>query len=464
MTSAPGPLYEATFYVEPEVVEAFDRWLEETIRRSRRESGVDDVRVFSATADERGRSGRVCQFLCADDHAIDALLDEHFADVDAAAAEAFGDAVHVRGRTLREDRRQDIPLEDSPDCLNCGTRLRGQYCGSCGQRARSRLISLWQLLSEAFGDLLEFDSRLWRTLIPLLIRPGQLTRDYLEGRRARFMPPFRTYLVLSVIFFVVAFFDPRDELSLLFEPEPVATEQAGEEEAREEEVHEEEARQEVIEDLAEDGILVGDSLSEEQAAAVREEIEEAAGDSGTGFNLQIDDDTGECTFDSEELADLPDWFKRRLTPERLERVCERIAADKGATFVDLLLDNIPIALIVLLPLMALVLKILYPLSRRYFVEHLLFFVHYHAFFFLILTLQILFSRLSALVGMPEPIVILTLVAGGLYIPVYLYIGMRRVYGQGHILTFIKYIALMVSYGFGVASTMFGAALFALVSV
>src|SRR5210317_1901963 len=114
-------------------------------------------------------------------------------------------------------------LPDHPNCLNCGTELRGQYCGSCGQRARGRLISLWELLQDALGDIFEIDSRLWRTLIPLLIRPGKLTLDYLEGRRARYMPPFRMYLVLSVLFFVVAFFNPREDLSLLFEPEPEPT-------------------------------------------------------------------------------------------------------------------------------------------------------------------------------------------------------------------------------------------------
>ena len=114
--------------------------------------------------------------------------------------------------------------------------------------------------------------------------------------------------------------------------------------------------------------------------------------------------------------------------------------------------------------MALVLKILYPLSRRYFVEHLLFFVHFHAFFFLILTLQILFARLTAWLHIPEAISVLTIVAAALYIPVYLYMAMRRVYGQGHILTFIKYVGLLVCYWLGAALTMFGAVLFALVSV
>ena len=114
-------------------------------------------------------------------------------------------------------------LPDHPDCLNCGAELRGQYCAVCGQRASGRLISLWELIRDAFGDLFELDSRLWRTIIPLLIRPGKLTKDYLEGKRARYMPPFRMYLVLSIIFFVIAFFDPRDDLALFYEPAPAPT-------------------------------------------------------------------------------------------------------------------------------------------------------------------------------------------------------------------------------------------------
>ncbi len=457
MTTAGGPLYEATFYVELDRVEEFDRWLDDRARQAGHERGIVDVRVFEIPDDEQGRVGRICQFRCRDDGAVDELVDEYFADLDANAAETFGAAVDTFGRALREDVYQDIPSVESPDCLNCGTRLRGQYCGNCGQRARSRLISLWQLLNEAFGDLFEFDSRLWRTLIPLLRRPGQLTRDYLEGRRARYMPPFRTYLVLSVIFFVVAFFDPREDMSLLFEPEP---EQTADEVDRADA-----ARNEAMRDLAEDGLaIVGEDLSEEQADAVRQQVEEALEDAENGINVQIDGDDDNCDVSAEDLEDMPEWLQRRLTEKRLEQVCERVTADKGRAFLDLLLDNMTVALIVLLPLMALVLKILYPLSRRYFVEHLLFFVHYHAFFFLILTLQIIFARVGALVFVPEPIIILALVAASFYIPIYLYIAMRRVYGQGHILTLIKYVALLISYGVGMALTMLGAVLFALVSV
>ena len=114
--------------------------------------------------------------------------------------------------------------------------------------------------------------------------------------------------------------------------------------------------------------------------------------------------------------------------------------------------------------MALVLKILYPLSRRYFVEHLLFIVHFHAFFFLILTLQILFSRLMNATGLAGGLSTLVIVAASLYIPVYLYMAIRRVYDQRHILTIIKYFALVVAYWFGASLTMLGAVLFAVLAV
>ncbi len=465
MTTQAGPLYELTFSVEQERVAEFERWVAELAEQSLQQQGIADVRLFNVGSKTGDGATHICQFQCTGDRAFNELLDGFFADTEATVAREFGIAVNVSSRTLREDDARDLPATvESPDCLNCGTRLRGQYCGNCGQRASNRLISLWELISDAFGDLLEFDSRLWRTLIPLLARPGQLTRDYLEGRRARYMPPFRMYLVLSVIFFVVAFFDPRDDLSLLFEPEPEPTPEELEEKAAEAAA----AKQEILDELAQEGIIVGAPAPEDSVDNTAEQGPKAVGDNkvniSAGFNIEIDDETGECLVDDDDVADLPQWLRVRLTPERLKRVCERIGADKGKTFIGLMLDNIPVALIVLLPLMALVLKVLYPLSRRYFVEHLLFVIHYHAFFFLILILQILFARISALLGVPEPVSVLVRVAASLYIPVYLYMGMRHVYGQGRILTFIKYVALVVSYSVGATLTMLGAFLFALFAV
>src|SRR5580700_8181043 len=89
-------------------------------------------------------------------------------------------------------------------CENCGNEVSQRYCGACGQRLDAPVHSLWHFSQIATEDLTHADSRVWRTLWALLARPGHLTREFLGGRRARYLPPVRLYLVLSVIFFLVA--------------------------------------------------------------------------------------------------------------------------------------------------------------------------------------------------------------------------------------------------------------------
>ena len=361
MANASGPIVEVTWSVDREIIEAFDSWLAQHIQEMRHSPGIAAAEVYEQDDDEQGGARRVTHYV----FVCDADLEQYLAgQAEANAQSAIG---HFEGRfeaTRRILRHADVvdgerkPVEI---CLNCGTVLGGQYCGNCGQRAASRLISVWELLRDAFGDLLELDSRLWRTLIPLLARPGRLTRDYLEGRRARFMPPFRTYLVLSIVFFLVAFFDPREELGILFEPAAPATNQ------------------------------------------VQDRASETAPDSReVTISFSADEEPGEdCDIDDMDMSEWPVWLSSRLTEERLKVACDRVIADDGRAFLKKLLDNVPAALFVLLPLMALALKVLYPLSKRYYVEHLLFVVHFHAFAFLILTLQILFARLGSLTRMPD---------------------------------------------------------------
>ncbi len=469
MSNTTGPLYESTYVVAAEIREEFEDWLREFQQRSLQEPGIEDARGYEPDPGADGNYRVIFRFRATDDHSMDALLDGYFSDADGELAELFGDHVATESRVLREDESRDISPADSPNCLNCGARLRGQYCGNCGQRSRNRLISIWQLLQEAFGDLLELDSRLWRTLLPLLIKPGQLTRDYLEGRRARYMPPFRTYLVLSVIFFVVAFFDPTDDLSLFFEPEPEPTP----EEIAALEEEQELAAEEY--DEHRDAALQKLQKLEAEGKISEDVIKEFEDDDGDGdFIINFGDENGEDAIfgDCENASisdedDLPEWVTTRFTDERIKKICERNKARGNDNLADAILDNIPVALIVLLPLMAMVLKVLYPLSRRYFVEHLLFFVHFHAFFFLILILQILFARLAGLLG-PEDSAIdsiktLILVATSFYIPVYLYKAMRHVYGQRHLVTVPKYFILSVAYVAGATLTMVGAFLVALLS-
>jgi hypothetical protein len=89
-------------------------------------------------------------------------------------------------------------------CPSCGAELAGAYCAACGQRAPRAADFTWrgfahELWTEASGS----DSRLWRTVLGLF-RPGVLTRAWLEYQWARFLPPLRLYLLVSAVFFLLA--------------------------------------------------------------------------------------------------------------------------------------------------------------------------------------------------------------------------------------------------------------------
>lgn len=106
------------------------------------------------------------------------------------------------GGWLRWKRKHaDIPV--GTPCANCETPLQGTYCYNCGQLAEDFHRNSWHLLVEAVESLLHLDGRLFKTLPNLIRRPGQLTRDYLNGKRAWQVQPFRMFLViLLVVLFV----------------------------------------------------------------------------------------------------------------------------------------------------------------------------------------------------------------------------------------------------------------------
>jgi hypothetical protein len=114
------------------------------------------------------------------------------------AAGALATAGAVAG--VIEGREGGPPVEGQ--CLNCGAQLSGAFCSQCGQNARP-LRKLTQLLGEFLHNLFHFDTKAWRTLPMVLFRPGTLTRDYIYGKRARYISPLATFLLcVFALFFV----------------------------------------------------------------------------------------------------------------------------------------------------------------------------------------------------------------------------------------------------------------------
>jgi len=106
-------------------------------------------------------------------------------------------------------------LAGSAQCLNCGTELKGPFCYYCGQPDRNFMRFFPALLRDLMEDLLELDSRVMRTIKPLMFKPGRLTRDYMDGRRFRYAPPMRLYIFSSIVFFLLAAFLSSDAIPII---------------------------------------------------------------------------------------------------------------------------------------------------------------------------------------------------------------------------------------------------------
>jgi len=117
-------------------------------------------------------------------------------ELEAAAADSITDV--FRGKKKKPFDKQGQP------CANCGVPLEGWYCHSCGQNADTHHRTILHLIWEAIEGMFHLDGRLAKTLPLLFFKPGVLAKDYMEGRIARHVPPFRTFLVALLLFIFAA--------------------------------------------------------------------------------------------------------------------------------------------------------------------------------------------------------------------------------------------------------------------
>ncbi|MFU8894824.1 MAG: DUF4286 family protein, partial [Gammaproteobacteria bacterium] len=174
--------YEVALEPDEEILGEFEAWLEHHMDDMLALPGFTGASVHQAEDPDTGAQLRIVRYELADRAALERYFEEFAPRMRAEGLAKFGGRFRASRRIVLEGR--DAALTDARPCPNCNELLWGQYCASCGQRARVRMITFWELLKDA-GDLLaSLDSRIWRTLGLLLFRPGRLTLDYLQGKRA----------------------------------------------------------------------------------------------------------------------------------------------------------------------------------------------------------------------------------------------------------------------------------------
>lgn len=316
-------------------------------------------------------------------------------------------------------------------CPNCGDATPGNYCPTCGQRRIERRVTLRRMLGEAVEDQLSLNAALPRTLKALLFHPGLLSREYVAGRIQRYIPPFRLYLVSSLLFFLVLSFathiDEDDFIRLDVEDGDTPALPADSATAADTP-----GTVGDIPALPADSVAAADTL-----AAIADTAAVVAAALDSAQNTWLD----QLQFRSRSAL-LDSTINRRIREFR--------EMDPRTVLRDVLSETVrraPTAMFLLLPVFALLLKLLYVRRRRYYVEHFVFGLHTHAFSFLLLTVTLL---------MPDVFDAALL----LWTVVYFYVAMKRFYGQGWLKTLAKYAILSAVYGIVFSLAMLGTLLVA----
>jgi hypothetical protein len=356
-------------------------------------------------------------------------------------------------------------------CDNCGVPLMGEHCYACGQPTKGLVRHFSSVLGDFFDTVFNIDSRVIHTIVPLLTKPGFLSLEYFAGRRVRYVTPMRLFLFLSL----VAFFavqgtiesnedgdfhsdDNQTEISRAASPEEVQR-ISGHALAELDK-----ARKKAVDvPGATAGIDIAREKLQDQAKKQIDYLTavDAAKKAGKPLpKAPKDDDENNVSFpvngkpwdpktNPVSYSWLPAPINRSLN-HRLERARDVLRSKNNQKpIIDALFNVLPQTLIVLMPIFALMLKVAYWFKRRLYMEHLIVALHSHSFMALAVTLIVCFSWAQNLLA-PTPGFWNSLLGWGkgltsLWIPLYLLLMQKRVYGQGWPMTLAKFAVLGLCY-------------------
>jgi hypothetical protein len=340
---------------------------------------------------------------------------------DAAAAEL---SRYPNRKWLRRKKKKARP--PLTHCENCGAELTGRYCAQCGQAAIDYHRSFGSLMADAADAFFNLDERFLKTFALLLFKPWRLTIEFIEGKRARHVHPLRVYLIASVTFFLVINFLSRDTH---FQARTKGDKAAF-----------------VFDD---DSVKTAPSASPESSPVSPSSLA-----SPTAVPVPTASPTPRHIFDEIEKESNPTGFGKWVE----ERAKSKIGptGDRGDLFLRALIQNLAPMVLCCIPLFALVLKILYVFKRRFYIEHLIFALHTHAFVFLSTVVIIGIGFLLAWKA-PAPFTPLVCTFLGIAVLVQLQIAIRKVYRQNWFATLFKFLlgsliySILLGIAFGVTA-------------
>ncbi|MGZ0017123.1 DUF3667 domain-containing protein [Yeosuana sp. AK3] len=319
-------------------------------------------------------------------------------------------------------------------CKNCEKKYDSsfQFCPHCGQKTVDEL-TLGVLFYNTISNYFSFDARFFKSYLPLMFRPGYLANKFIEGKRLLYLHPAQMYLFISVVFFFLFSFITRDviqtfdsDLKKGFDKTQTVLDTI-----QGKPLLDSVQAQELSRTLKDNNIGLDVKSYKELDSLITSNKDKPMVNSSFDFNeKKIDSLIAMGAPDSTILKamglnDDAGAFKKKLYSQALKFYKQR----SGGSILQAFMDSIPIAMFILLPIFALLLKLFYYHKGR-FAHHLVFTFYFFSFLFMVFSLLILGNLIFELSGF-----LIGLVMFSTFF--YLMFAVKNFYKQGYFLSFIK---------------------------
>lgn len=348
------------------------------------------------------------------------------------------------------------------NCLNCGHQVESHYCSQCGQPNLELKEPFFDFITHSIGHYFHFDAKFWKTLLPLLTKPGQVTLDYLAGKRARYIHPVSLYIFVSIVYFLIVPHALKEKESERKVP-TIAQKNEGLREASKalKGVDDDEAQslhEEVAKDEFRNFTFIAqarhlDSLNKIQAADPKDSLKRVI----RKFS-EIHTDRADSTLAAYKArqAALPvkekdSWYTQYIRTwiydkEGIRKDDPRVlktAEERKAQLKEELKKYAPKQYFLLMPLLALFIMINFRKNKIYYVDHLVFTIHgMTAYFIVSIITQPMKKYIFGLDSIMST-VLTTIV--GIGIIWYLYAGLKLFYQRSQWVTIRKTIMVTLLY-------------------
>jgi hypothetical protein len=271
-------------------------------------------------------------------------------------------------------------------CENCGAELQGHWCAQCGQPGIEYRRSFRYVVADLLNEFLNWDSKFFTTIALLILKPWRLTNEFLAGKRVRYVNPLRLYLLASILFFFAVNYGTK---GIKFDPTKFP----------------EGKRAEIAAAIADkrgeiEAELNKDDLTPEQRQKVQKVLDYLTKPSATttptpeetssptpapsasptaGSGQKTYGPVGDRPFVVFDDAKSTTPFERWIEGRAKEKMGEH--GTKMGLFITTLFSNLPYMMLCCIPLFALVLKVLYIRRRLFYIDHLIYALHIHTFFY-----------------------------------------------------------------------------------